>query len=103
MTENTSDRIDVKTAIRAAKTILADLLEGEDYSQLGLEEVKYEERDNRWLVTLGYNRPWDIEKQYTPPSPYNIGASSSTTTKQLRTLKRVKLDGKTGEFIALEE
>jgi hypothetical protein len=53
--------VDVKEAIRRAKMQVADLLEGEPYSQLGLEEVKYDDRDDRWLITLGLNRPWNVE------------------------------------------
>ena len=28
-------------------------MEGEAYSQLGLEEVKYDDQSNRWEITLG--------------------------------------------------
>jgi hypothetical protein len=35
-------RIDVKQAIRAAKNEVAELLEGEAYQALRLEEVKYD-------------------------------------------------------------
>jgi hypothetical protein len=45
--------VDVKEAIRRAKTQVADLLEGETYSQLGLEEVKFDDRNNEWVITLG--------------------------------------------------
>jgi hypothetical protein len=54
--------VDVKEAIRRAKTQVADLLEGEAYSQLGLEEVKFDDRNNKWVITLGLNRPWNVEK-----------------------------------------
>jgi hypothetical protein len=57
--------VDVKDAIRRAKTQVADLLEGETYSQLGLEEVKYDDRNQQWVITLGLNRPWNVEKQST--------------------------------------
>ena len=35
------------------RTLLADLMEGEAYSQLGPEEVKYDDQYNRWEITLG--------------------------------------------------
>jgi hypothetical protein len=54
------------------RVLLADLMEGEAYSQLGLEAVKYDDQDNRWEITLRLNRSWNVEKQssgsaYTAP------------------------------------
>jgi hypothetical protein len=99
-------RIDVKEAIRAAKTEVAELLEGEAYQALGLEEVKYDERDNVWLITLGWNRPWDVEKRHSQASGLSAtiaGIVPTTTTRQLRTFKKIKIDGKTGAFISMED
>jgi hypothetical protein len=96
-------RIDVKDAIRRAKMQVADLLEGEAFSQLALEEVKYDDRDNRWLITLGLNRPWNVEKQSSGGvAAAALGLPSSTTTRQVRTYKKVQIDGKTGEFVSME-
>jgi predicted lactoylglutathione lyase len=97
-----TSRIDIKAAIRAAKTMVSDLLEGESYSQLGLEEVKYDSRSDHWLITLGFNRPWDVEKQ-VQTAGMAIYAGPTTTTRQMRTLKKVTIDGKTGEFISMED
>jgi hypothetical protein len=95
--------IDVKEAIRKAKMQVADLLEGEAYSQLGLEEVKYDDRDDRWLITLGLNRPWNVEKHSSGGvAAAALGLPSSTTTRQVRTYKKVQIDGKTGEFVSME-
>jgi hypothetical protein len=97
-------RIDVKDAIRRAKTQVADLLEGEAYDQLALEEVKYDDRTNRWLITLGLNRPWNVEKRSSGGGVAGAvyGLPSSTTTKQVRTYKKVQIDSKTGEFVSME-
>ncbi|MBV8203134.1 MAG: hypothetical protein JOZ15_21170 [Acidobacteria bacterium] len=54
-------RIDVKEAVRAAKTFVADILASEKVTNIGLEEVKLD--DAQWLVTLGFSRPWDYLKQ----------------------------------------
>jgi hypothetical protein len=90
--------VDVKDAIRRAKTQVADLLEGETYSQLGLEEVKYDDRSKQWIITLGLNRPWNVEKQSTA-GPYGI---PSSTTRQVRTYKKVHIDSRTGELVSME-
>jgi hypothetical protein len=92
--------VDVKEAIRRAKTQVADLLEGEAYSQLGLEEVKFDDRNNEWVITLGLNRPWNVEKQSGGGALF--GPPSSTTSRQLRTYKKVHIDGRTGEFVSME-
>jgi hypothetical protein len=90
--------VDVKEAIRRAKTQLADLLEGETYSQLGLEEVKYDDRNKQWVITLGLNRPWNVEKQ----SVAGLYGLPSSTTRQVRTYKKVHIDGGTGELVSME-
>jgi hypothetical protein len=96
-------RIDVKDAIRRAKTQVADLLEGEAYNQLALEEVKYDGRTNRWLITLGLNRPWNVEKQSSGGvAAATLGLPSSSTTRQIRTYKKIQIDSETGEFVSME-
>jgi hypothetical protein len=97
-----TEQISIKEAIRAAKTQVAELFEGEAYSQLGLEEVKYDSRNGEWLITLGLNRPWNVEKQVQSGSVmYGYGIPASTT-RQVRTYKKVRIDGKTGQFISME-
>jgi hypothetical protein len=96
-------RINVKDAIRRAKTQVAELLEGETYDRLALEEVKYDDRTNRWLITLGLNRPWNVEKQSSGGvAAAALGLPSSTTTRQIRTYKKIQIDSKTGEFVSME-
>jgi hypothetical protein len=98
-----SPRIDVKDAIRRAKTQLRDLLEGEAYDQLALEEVKFDNRNQRWLITLGLNRPWNVEKRSSGGvAAATLGLPSSTTTRQVRTYKKLQIDSQTGEFVSME-
>jgi hypothetical protein len=103
----TDDRpqIDVKEAIRKAKTQVAELLEGEPYQALALEEVKYDERSNEWLITLGWQRPWDVEKRSEGGglSAAISGFVPATTTRQLRTFKKIRIDGRTGRFSSMED
>lgn len=49
--------MDVKEAVKAAKTYIADLFAEEGLSDLGLEEVEREPSDNGWRVTVGFSRP----------------------------------------------
>ena len=105
ITTDDAPRIDIKEAIRRAKTQVAELLEGEPYQALALEEVKYDDRRNEWLITLGWQRPWDVEKQShgSSLSATISGIIPTTTTRQLRTFKKIRMDGKTGAFISMED
>ncbi len=51
--------MDVKQAVRTAKTYLADLMADEGIENLGLEEVQFDEITQQWNVTIGFSRPWD--------------------------------------------
>ena len=51
--------MDVKEAVRIAKEYLGDLFEAEQITNVGLEEVVFEDASNSWKVTIGFSRPWD--------------------------------------------
>ena len=51
--------MDVKEAVRTAKTWLVDTLADESVANLGLEEVDFDDRNLEWKVTLGFSRPWN--------------------------------------------
>jgi hypothetical protein len=53
--------MDVKEAIRLAKTHLQEIFAEERIQNLGLEEVEYDENDKVWSITLGFSRPWDTD------------------------------------------
>ena len=51
--------MDVKEAVQAAREYLVDLYEGEQVTNVGLEEVVFEDLSNNWKITIGFSRPWD--------------------------------------------
>ena len=51
--------INVKDAVLNAKRYIADLFADEGVSNLGLEEVVYDDAHDHWRITLGFSRPWD--------------------------------------------
>ncbi len=51
--------MDVKEAVQTAKDYLTDLYEGEQITNVGLEEVVFENLSNSWKITIGFSRPWD--------------------------------------------
>jgi hypothetical protein len=51
--------MDVKQAVAIAKKHIGELFADEQVSNLGLEEVEFDEAENCWNVTVGFSRPWD--------------------------------------------
>ena len=51
--------MDVKEAVQTAKEYLADLFEAEQITNVGLEEIVFDDTSNSWKITIGFSRPWD--------------------------------------------
>ena len=56
---DTEGRMHVKLAVESAKKYVADLFAEEEITNVGLEEVKFDDSLDRWIVTIGFSRPWD--------------------------------------------
>ena len=50
--------MDVKEAVRTAKEYLAELFAEETITDVGLEEVVFDDASNEWNITIGFSRPW---------------------------------------------
>ncbi len=48
----------VKEAVALAKEYIRDVFSDENISDLGLEEVEFDEGPGIWSVTIGFSRPW---------------------------------------------
>ena len=46
--------IDLKTAVHVAKEYVADVYAEEDVTAIGLEEVRYDDTEKAWQVTIGF-------------------------------------------------
>jgi hypothetical protein len=74
--------MDVKAAVALAQNHITDLFAQEGLTNLGLEEVEYDEARDQWRITVGFSRSWD-----------NQGAVSLFTPGGIkRTYKVVILD-----------
>ena len=51
--------MEVKQAVRMAKRYVIDLFEAEQITDVGLEEIVFDEKSDSWNVTIGFSRPWD--------------------------------------------
>ena len=53
--------MNVQEAVRLAKDYVADVFVDEQITNVGLEEVEFNESRNRWEITIGFSRPWDYQ------------------------------------------
>ena len=75
--------MDVKEAVFTAKSYVADLFEGEEVADVGLEEVKFDEHQGSWVVTVGFSRPWDISRNAVATMLRDKGPSRSYKVIQI--------------------
>ena len=73
--------MNMKEAARTAKEYVADLYAGEGITDVGLEEIEFDDRSNDWVVTIGFARPWDqkvnnlaatLERKQVPARSYKV-------------------------------
>lgn len=51
--------MDIKTAVTMAKQYIVDNLADEGVTDIGLEEVEYNDSRRTWSITIGFSRPWN--------------------------------------------
>jgi hypothetical protein len=51
--------MDVREAVNLARRHVLDLFGSEEISNLGLEEVEFDDASGVWNITVGFSRPWD--------------------------------------------
>jgi hypothetical protein len=82
-------KMDVKEAVAAAKKYVGELFSQEGITNLGLEEVEFDEQAGEWRVTVGFSRPWDSvtgwaaafapQQQVNPRRSYKVVRISDAT------------------------
>lgn len=86
----------VKDAVRTAINNVQDLFQAEEITNLGLEEVNFDETSDEWLVTIGFSRPWDY-----PKTSAFTSAVSPQTGEPRRSYKVVRVHDATGRVTAV--
>ena len=76
--------MEVKEAIALAKRFLGEVFAGERITELGLEEVEFDDNSGVWYITLGFSRGWDHE-------PGSVAAAVAGTTGKKRIYKVVRI------------
>lgn len=81
--------IDVKEAAKIAAECFADFYSNQNYTNVLLEEVEYDEDKQIWQITLGYSEP-------SAATVLNIPLTN------LRRYKLFNIDAKTGQFLSMK-
>lgn len=85
--------MDVTKAVQAARMHISEIFAGEMLTDIGLEEVRFDDGENVWLITVGFSRPWD--------DPNRHGGGFGESTPPQRTYMTVRLDDATGKALEL--
>lgn len=85
--------MNVKEAVGAAKRHIQELFADEAITNLGLEEVEFDEASDEWRITIGFSRPWDA-----------IGglAGLASSPNPRRSYKIVRISDGTGNVVAVK-
>jgi hypothetical protein len=86
--------MEVREAVAEAKKYVQELFAQESISNLGLEEVEFDEAAGAWSITVGFSRPWEtpqnalavLARQLQPPRAYKI-VRIHDKTRQLISVK----------------
>jgi len=87
--------IDIKTAVQRARNQAKELFEPESLPNLALEEVEFDEDEQHWLITLGYDSPHHVKRQTGP----NLFPTIEEERK--REYKVFRIDPKDGHLISI--
>jgi hypothetical protein len=64
--------MDALEAIATAKKYLSEVFQEEQITAVTLEEAEY--RGDKWIVTLGFSRPWNTPRTRAQEVLENLGA-----------------------------
>ncbi|TXM67112.1 hypothetical protein FV222_24895 [Methylobacterium sp. WL103] len=89
--------MDVKEAIVKAKGYVADMFQDEGVVNIGLEEIRLDDEDHNWLITVGFSRVAKGHAAAGRALENVIGPNPNLP----RTYKVVKLHKHDGDFISI--
>jgi hypothetical protein len=88
--------MDVKDAVNAAKTYFTMLFADEGLSDLGLEEVEFDDSSGAWRGTVGFSRPWD---RLEVPA---MAALTGSGPRRPRSYKVLRIDDASGRVVSVK-
>lgn len=89
--------IDVTQAVARAKAYVKRLFAGESILHVGIEEVKYDEEQEVWNVTIGFFREWDAKAPPPTPPYFKSIVGKHHQEWNRRTFKVLAVEGESGK------
>ncbi|MER2519412.1 MAG: hypothetical protein ABTQ34_01850 [Bdellovibrionales bacterium] len=95
--------MDVQSVVSLAKKHIGMLFADENVTNLGLEEVTFNEQDKVWMVTLGFSRPWDKPVDVTEANPLGIIAQMQQGSQRYnrRDYKTIRVQDEDGKILSV--
>ena len=87
--------LSVGLAVEIAKRHIQDLFHDENLSNLGLEEIEFNDDNKEWVVTVGFSRPWD-----EPKNAFAALANSASVPR--RSFKVVRINDLTQQIVSVK-
>ena len=94
--------MEVKEGVKIALKYVADAFSDAKVSNLGLEEVIYDDHYEQWRVTVGFSRPWDYPQQRAIEAMTEITLARGPIRRISRTYKVVEISDSDGQTSAIE-
>ena len=92
--------MEVKEAAQTAREYLAHLFADEQVSNVGLEEVVFDDVSNEWRITIGFSRPWDTE---APQMNAWAALANARPQRPERSYKVVCINDESGRVTSLKD
>lgn len=87
--------MDVKEAVETAKKHVSALFKDENATNIGLEEIQFDESNDAWDVTIGFSRPWDLPRSA-------LGMLTAPSLELKRVYKVVRISNSDGKMISVK-
>ncbi len=76
MNDTALAELDIKQAVDRAKQFVSVMFDAEQVINVGLEEIEHDPAARRWLVTIGFSRPWNTPRSRTQEIVEQMGGIS---------------------------
>jgi len=85
--------LNVKEAVSKAKEYVADIFSDEQPTNIGLEEIVFDEKADAWKITIGFSRPWTTAKTAL--------TTLLSTVEAVRTFKVLTISNDDGRVLSM--
>ncbi len=92
--------MDVREAVAKAREYVSDVYAGEEIKCIGLEEIRFDDAENFWKVTIGFYRPWDRDTSSLTTRLRELHGADPVDRRR-RAFKVIQIDDESGRIVAM--